>query len=142
MPHRVLLCDDEIHIVRAAEFKLTRAGYEVRCASNGLEAWEEIQRQKPDVLITDCQMPRLDGIGLCQKIRQHPETRDLPVFMLTAKGYELSHDELNEQLGILGVITKPFSPRELLRRVDEVCGRLENGTPLKTNDSNSHESTH
>jgi DNA-binding response OmpR family regulator len=125
MPHRVLLCDDEIHILRAAEFKLSRAGYEVCCANNGLEAWEEIQRQKPAVLITDCQMPRLDGIGLCQKIRQCPETRDLPVFMLTAKGYELSARELNEQFGILQVIAKPFSPRELLRLVDAVCGQTE-----------------
>jgi two-component system, OmpR family, alkaline phosphatase synthesis response regulator PhoP len=129
MSHRVLLCDDEVHILRAAEFKLTRAGYEVRCATNGLEAWEEIQRQKPDVLITDCQMPRLDGIGLCQRIRQCDETRDIPVFMLTAKGYELSHRDLQDELGILAVIAKPFSPRELLQRVDEVCGRTTTQPP-------------
>jgi DNA-binding response OmpR family regulator len=121
--HRVLLCDDEIHILRAAEFKLSRAGYEVRCASNGQEAWEEIQRSKPDILITDCQMPRLDGLGLCQKIRENSETRDLPVLMLTAKGYELSHRELYEKLGIVAVIAKPFSPRELLRRVDEIMSQ-------------------
>jgi two-component system, OmpR family, alkaline phosphatase synthesis response regulator PhoP len=121
MSHRVLLCDDEVHILRAAEFKLTKAGYDVFCANNGLEAWEEILRRKPDVLITDCQMPRLDGVGLCQRIRENPETRDLPIFMLTAKGYELSHRELYHQLGVLAVIAKPFSPRELLRRVDEVC---------------------
>ena len=88
---------------------------------NGLEAWEEIQRQKPDVLITDCQMPRLDGMELCRRIRECPETRDLPVLMLTAKGYELSSRELTEQLGVLAVIAKPFSPRELLHRVDEIC---------------------
>src|SRR5215471_15103808 len=116
MSHRVLLCDDEIAILRAAEFKLQRAGYDVRCANNGLEAWEEIQREKPDILITDCQMPRLDGIGLCQKIRQDPTVRGIPILMLTAKGYELSKQELNEQLGILDVINKPFSPRELLSR--------------------------
>jgi two-component system, OmpR family, alkaline phosphatase synthesis response regulator PhoP len=119
MAHRVLLCDDEIHILRAAEFKLARAGYDVVCANNGLEAWEEIQRRKPDILITDCQMPRLDGLGLCKKIRECPELRDLPVFMLTAKGFELSHGELKETLGILAVIAKPFSPRELLERVNE-----------------------
>lgn len=77
MPHRILLCDDEIHILRVAEFKLSRAGYEVCCANNGLEAWKEICRQKPDLLVTDCQMPRLDGIGLCKKIRENPTTRDL-----------------------------------------------------------------
>jgi two-component system, OmpR family, alkaline phosphatase synthesis response regulator PhoP len=121
--HRVLLCDDEIHILRAAEFKLSRAGYEVRCAGNGLEAWEEIQRAKPDILITDCQMPRLDGLELCRKIRENPETQELPVLMLTAKGYELSHRALYEELGIVAVIAKPFSPRELLRRVDEIMSQ-------------------
>jgi len=104
-----------------AEFKLSRAGYDVCCTNNGLEAWEEICRQKPDLLVTDCQMPRLDGIGLCKKIREHEATRDLPVFMLTAKGYELSQQELREQLGILAIIYKPFSPRELLHQVDQVC---------------------
>ncbi len=120
MAHRILLCDDEIHILRAAEFKLSRAGYEVRCANNGLEAWEEIQRLKPDVLVTDCQMPRLDGLGLCKKIRENELTRNIPVLMLTAKGYELSHRELYEQLGILAVIAKPFSPRELLQKINAI----------------------
>ncbi len=66
MAKRILLCDDEIHIVKAAEFKLKRAGYDVETASNGEEAWEIIQRNPPDMLITDCQMPRLDGFGLIQ----------------------------------------------------------------------------
>ncbi len=123
MSHRVLLCDDEIHILRAAEFKLARAGYEVCCANNGQQAWEEIQRCKPDVLVTDCQMPRLDGLGLCKKIRENDATRDIPVIMLTAKGYELSHRELYEQLGILAVMGKPFSPRELLQKVNEILPR-------------------
>jgi DNA-binding response OmpR family regulator len=121
MSHRILLCDDEIHILRVAEYKLTRAGYDVHCSNNGLEAWEEICRQKPDLLITDCQMPRLDGIGLCKKIRENPATSDLPIFMLTAKGFELSQQELNEQWSVLTIIYKPFSPRELLQQVDRVC---------------------
>jgi two-component system, OmpR family, alkaline phosphatase synthesis response regulator PhoP len=125
MPHRVLLCDDEIHILRAAEFKLSRAGFDVVCKGNGLEAWEEIQRKKPDILITDCQMPRLDGLGLCKRIRENPATRDLPVLMLTAKGYELSHAEMKETYGILAVIAKPFSPRELLERVNETLNYVE-----------------
>jgi two-component system, OmpR family, alkaline phosphatase synthesis response regulator PhoP len=125
MSHRVLLCDDEIHILRAAEFKLSRAGLDVVCKSNGLEAWEEILRQKPDILITDCQMPRLDGLGLCKRIRENPATRDLPVLMLTAKGYELSHTDMKETYGILAVIAKPFSPRELLDRVNETLNYVE-----------------
>ena len=120
MSKRILLCDDEIHILRAAEFKLKKAGYEVQIAGDGEEAWEAIHRQKPDILITDCQMPRLDGLGLVRRLRDNPETADLPIFMLTAKGFELSHEELADELEVLRVIAKPFSPRELLQDVDAV----------------------
>jgi len=120
MAKRVLLCDDEIHILRAAEFKLKRAGYDVHIASDGQEGWEAIEAQKPDILITDCQMPRLDGLGLVARIREHEETRDIPILMLTAKGFELSSEKLAEKWNVLEVIAKPFSPRELLRRVDAV----------------------
>ena len=122
MPRNLLLCDDEVHIVRAAEFKFRKAGYTVRCASNGEEAWAEIQQCKPDLLITDCQMPYLDGPSLCARIRANPETKDLPVLMLTAKGFELQHTDTAKQLGILAVIAKPFSPRELLEQVEQVLG--------------------
>ncbi len=118
MTKRVLLCDDEIHILRAAEFKLKKAGYDVQIAGDGQEGWEAIQSQKPDILITDCQMPRLDGLGLIRKVREAPETADLPIFMLTAKGYELSHEELARKWNVRAVIAKPFSPRELLERVN------------------------
>ncbi|MBN1396018.1 MAG: response regulator [Pirellulales bacterium] len=120
MTKRVLLCDDEIHILRAAEYKLKKAGYDVSIAGDGLEAWEEIQRQRPDVLITDCQMPRLDGLGLVKKVREEAALADLPIFMLTAKGFELSHDELSEKWNVCEVIAKPFSPRELLQKVNAV----------------------
>ena len=122
MQKNILLCDDEVHIVRAAEFKFRKAGYNVRCASNGEEAWTAILEAKPDILITDCQMPYLDGPGLCARIRENPETRDLPVLMLTAKGFELQHTDTAKQLGILAVIAKPFSPRELLQQVEQALG--------------------
>ena len=123
MPKRILLCDDEIHILRAAEFKLRRAGFDVEIAGDGQEAWERIAVQRPDILITDCQMPRLDGLGLTRRVRDNPETRDLPVLMLTAKGYELSHEELAEKWNVIAVIAKPFSPRELLQTVDRILDR-------------------
>lgn len=120
MPKRVLLCDDEIHILRAAEFKLKRAGYDVQTAGDGEEAWELIEASPPDILVTDYQMPRLDGFGLTRRVREHPSTRDLPVLMLTAKGFELSREELAEKWSVMGVIAKPFSPRELLETVQKI----------------------
>ena len=122
MAQRLLLCDDEIHILRAAEFKFQRAGYDVRTAGDGQEAWEAIQEQIPDLLITDYQMPRLDGFGLVQRVRENADTADLPVVMLTAKGLEVSHEELMQQWNVARVIAKPFSPRELLNIVQRILG--------------------
>jgi DNA-binding response OmpR family regulator len=119
MAHRVLLCDDEIHILRAAEFKLSKAGYEVECAYDGEQGWEAIQRQRPDILITDLQMPRLNGYELTQRIRDNPDTRDLPILMLTAKGYELAQQDVAARWGVAAVMTKPFSPRELVKAVEQ-----------------------
>jgi len=125
MPKRIVICDDEIHILRAAEFKLSRAGYDVRTAGDGEEAWELIETELPDILITDYQMPRLDGFGLCRRVRENAHTRELPVLMLTAKGFELSHEELAEKWNVIGVIAKPFSPRELLQTVEKIVGSGE-----------------
>jgi CheY-like chemotaxis protein len=124
MSLRVLMCDDEIHILRAAEFKIARAGFDVRCAADGQEAWEAIQAERPDVLITDYQMPRMDGMQLIQRLRQEPALRDLPIVMLTAKGFEVSPQELAEKWGVLAVLSKPFSPRELLRLVESIAAKL------------------
>ena len=92
----------------------------MQIASDGQEAWERIQDRRPDILITDCQMPRLDGFGLTRRVRENPDTRDLPVLMLTAKGFELSAEELAEKWNVMAVIAKPFSPRELLQTVDKI----------------------
>ena len=124
MSARVLMCDDEIHILRAAEFKLARAGFQVRCAGDGQAAWEAIQAERPDMLITDIQMPRLDGPGLIRRVREDPAARDLPVIVLSAKGFEVSPQELAEKWGVIAVIGKPFSPRELLRLVEDIASRL------------------
>jgi two-component system, OmpR family, alkaline phosphatase synthesis response regulator PhoP len=120
MTKRILLCDDEAHIVRAAEFIFKRAGYDVVCAMDGQEGWERICEQQPDIVVTDCQMPRLSGLGLAQRIRQTPATAELPIIMLSAKGFELSSQELQTQYGIRCLIGKPFSPRELFARVEAV----------------------
>jgi two-component system, OmpR family, alkaline phosphatase synthesis response regulator PhoP len=120
MTKSILICDDEIHILRAAEIKFRHAGYDVRVAGDGLEGWAAIEAARPDLVITDYQMPRLDGMGLVQRIRANPATADLPVIMLTAKGFELSHEEVTARWNILAIVAKPFSPRELLRRVNAI----------------------
>jgi DNA-binding response OmpR family regulator len=116
----VLLCDDDVHILRAAEIKFSRAGFDVRAATDGVDAWQEIERRRPDLVITDCQMPRMNGLELVERIRATPAVEGLPVIMLTAKGFELSHEELAQRSGIAAVVCKPFSPRELLRMAEEI----------------------
>jgi DNA-binding response OmpR family regulator len=124
MSYRILLCDDEIHILRAAEFKLTKAGYDVECANDGQEGWEAIQRRRPDILITDVQMPRMNGYELVQQVRDNSATRELPILMLTAKGYELTQFDAASKWGVAAVMTKPFSPRELVKMVEQtLAGR-------------------
>jgi two-component system, OmpR family, alkaline phosphatase synthesis response regulator PhoP len=125
MSKRILLCDDEQHILRAAEFKFKRAGYEVVCASDGQEGWELIEVCRPDIVVTDCQMPRLSGLGLAERIRQSPETASLPVILLSAKGFELPLEDLRRQYGIRCLMAKPFSPRELFARVEAVLAGQE-----------------
>jgi CheY-like chemotaxis protein len=118
MSKRILLCDDEAHILRAAEFKFKRAGYEVFCAGDGQEGWELLTQHRPDIVVTDCQMPRMNGLQLAERIKQTPETSGLPVIMLSAKGFELSPEDIREKFGIRALLAKPFSPRELFQRVE------------------------
>ena len=125
MTKKVLLCDDEIPILRAAEFKIKKAGYDVRTAHDGQEAWEMIQTDPPDVLVTDYQMPRMDGMELVGRVRQRNDLCDLPVLMLTAKGFELEEDELASRLNIHKLLAKPFSPRILLETIQEVLGETQ-----------------
>ncbi|GIW92493.1 MAG: hypothetical protein KatS3mg110_0534 [Pirellulaceae bacterium] len=120
MSKKVLICDDEPSILRAAEFKFQRAGYEVATASDGEEGWQCILANPPDIVVTDCQMPRADGLELARRIKQHEQTSSIPVLMLTAKGFELPADELREQYGVWEVVCKPFSPRELVERVEAI----------------------
>jgi DNA-binding response OmpR family regulator len=119
MPQHILLCDDEPHILGAARYKLAAAGYEVECAADGEEGWQAMCRRRPDLLITDCNMPRLSGLELLERMRATPALAALPAIMLTAKGLELSRDELRERLKVFALVGKPFSPRELLRLVQD-----------------------
>jgi DNA-binding response OmpR family regulator len=129
MTKRILLCDDEAHILRAAEFKFKRAGYEVFCASDGQEGWELVLRHRPDIVVTDCQMPRMNGLQLAERIKLTPETSGLPVIMLSAKGFELSPADIREKFGIRALLAKPFSPRELFQRVEATLAGEELLTP-------------
>ncbi|MFK7776950.1 MAG: response regulator [Gimesia sp.] len=115
----IYVCDDDSHIVRAISMKLKKAGMEVECFSDGLTCWEKIDERAPHLIITDLQMPRMNGLELCEKIRDCKDTQNIPITLLTGKGFEFDHDEYIEKLNITNVMVKPFSPKKLLERVQK-----------------------
>jgi two-component system alkaline phosphatase synthesis response regulator PhoP len=123
MAHRLLICDDEPHIALAVGMKFRNAGFQVQTARNGQEAWEAILESPPDVLITDCTMPRMDGLELCRRIRKNAGLHNLPIFLLTARGLELDPFVVSDELGITKLILKPFSPHDLFHCVEEALRR-------------------
>ncbi len=116
---KILVVDDEIHILHVISLKFRNAGYDVLTARNGKEALERAQFELPDLVITDYQMPFLSGLELCRRLKQLPSTRHIPAVMLTARGFSLDENEMNE-IGVRVCINKPFGPRELLHIVEEI----------------------
>jgi len=118
---KILVADDESHILNVVSLKLRNAGFTVMTARDGQEALDIATSERPDLLITDYHMPQLSGIELCKRLKESPQTASIPAIMLTARGYNL--DPLDtEQSGIRQLISKPFSPRQLLSTVNEVLG--------------------
>lgn len=116
---KVLVVDDEIHIIHVVAIKLRNNGYEVISAENGAEAFELACEEKPDIVVTDFQMPVMTGVKLVEKLRQNEATKDIPVIMLTARGFAIE-DEQKEDLQISEFLSKPFSPKELLRSIEDI----------------------
>ncbi|MCK4887656.1 MAG: response regulator [Planctomycetes bacterium] len=116
---RVLVVDDEIHIVHVVAIKLRNNGYEVLTAENGEQAYEIASVEKPDIIVTDCQMPVMDGLELVKKLRSDEELKNIPVIMLTARSFDIDED-IKQNLNISECLSKPFSPKELLRNIEDV----------------------
>ena len=124
MNKRILVADDEAYILHVVSVKLTKAGYQVVTAMDGEEALELCMAEKPDLLITDYQMPLMTGLELCRHIRRLEEVDRIPAIMLTARGFDIEPSDMIDA-GIVAVLAKPFSPRELLEKVDSLLVRRE-----------------
>ncbi len=120
----VLVVDDEIHIVHIVAIKLRNNGYEVISADNGAEALELALREKPDIVVTDYQMPIMTGLELVENLRQHDQTKDIPVIMLTARSFAIEQEQ-QDALQISECLSKPFSPRELLGNIEDILYQKE-----------------
>lgn len=116
---KALVVDDEIHIVQVVAIKLRNNGYDVTTADNGKVGLELAGQIKPDIIITDFQMPIMTGLEMVENLRKQPETADIPVIMLTARGFAIE-EEKREDLKISAFLSKPFSPREVLKTIEDI----------------------
>ena len=115
---KVLVVDDEIHIVTVVAIKLRNNGYEVITADNGKDAFDMACAEQPDIIVTDFQMPTMTGVEMVRKLRNNESTKDVPVIMLTARGFAVEEVQRND-LRISELLSKPFSPKELLRSIED-----------------------
>jgi DNA-binding response OmpR family regulator len=121
MSKSVLVADDEPNIVLSLEYLMEEAGYEVRTVSDGERALEAVKEKVPDLILLDVMMPRLDGYEVCQAIRANPAWKDIRIIMLTAKGREVDQEK-GLAFGADDYVTKPFSTREVVRKVKKILG--------------------
>jgi two-component system phosphate regulon response regulator PhoB len=125
---RILVVDDEPDLLELVRVNLDQAGYEVRTASSGREALDQLRASLPDLVVLDLMLPDVTGTEICRQLRADPESVDLPVIMLTAKADEVDR-VVGLELGADDYVTKPFSPRELALRVRAVLRRQRPQSP-------------
>jgi len=104
---KILIVEDEESLLKLESILLTSKGYDVRGVLNGQQALEAIQEERPDLVLLDIMLPEIDGFEVCQRIKDNPDTRSIPVIMLTAKK---SREDMarGEKVGADWYITKPF----------------------------------
>ncbi|HEV8436940.1 MAG TPA: response regulator [Methylomirabilota bacterium] len=113
---RILIVEDEPHIVLSLEVLLRRAGYETVTAADGEEGLARVRELRPDVVLLDIMMPRRNGYEVCRAIKTDPALSSTPVIMLSAKGQEVEIVK-GLELGASGYIAKPFGNAEVLEAV-------------------------
>jgi DNA-binding response OmpR family regulator len=119
MSCKILIADDEPNILITLEYLMKREGYAVSVARDGLEALETLRRERPTLLLLDVMMPTKTGFEVCQEVRADDELKGTLILMLTAKGRETDVAK-GLALGADDYITKPFSTKELVRKVREL----------------------
>jgi two-component system, OmpR family, response regulator len=125
LTHRILTVDDDLHIREVIRVALSKAGMAVFEARDGKEALARFAGDRPDLIILDIGMPELDGLDVCRQIRK---SSDVPILFLTARDEEIDRI-LGLEMGGDDYVTKPFSPRELVARVNVILRRVSGRDP-------------
>lgn len=118
MTKHLLMADDEPHVLRVLKMALQRAGFSVDTVPHGLAAWEYLQENQVDALITDIDMPRMTGEELCKKLQQEMPQRDFRIFVATSRT-ELEHREWSRDIDNLVFLEKPLSARKVTNLLNE-----------------------
>ena len=121
---QILIAEDNLVMVHVLQFNLERAGFEVHAAVNGAEALEAAVDRTFDLVITDYQMPEMNGEEFVRQLRGHGDYQDTPIVMCSAKGYEIDTDQLGLDLGINEFVYKPFSPAQMVELVERLTEDL------------------
>lgn len=118
---KILVVDDDIHVVQILDYKLKKAGYQVRGATSGRQALEICRQELPDIILLDIMMPEMNGWEVLSSLKADKATKDIPVFMLTAKAQRADLTKALS-LGVDNYIIKPFAPQRVLELVDQCLG--------------------
>ena len=119
---KILVVDDEIYIVHILDFSLGMEGYEVLTALDGEQAVEKARAERPDLIVLDIMMPKLDGYETCKILKAGDDTKNIPVILLSAKGRNVDQ-KIGFEVGADDYITKPFSLRKLVERINALLGQ-------------------
>jgi two-component system OmpR family response regulator len=125
MSRSILIVDDDPHIRELLDFALTKAGYQTRQAQDGVEALDAVEAATPDLVVLDINMPRLDGLEVCRRLRAKGQT---PILFLSSRDDEIDR-VLGIELGADDYVVKPFSPREVTARIGAILRRASGSPP-------------
>ena len=120
---KILVVDDEPFIIQMVTSRLTASGYEVVSGTDGQEALEKAQAEKPDLIILDVLMPRLDGYQACAALKQDVRFQKIPIILFTAKAGDEPSQIGIEECGADAVVSKPFDSKMLLEKISELLTR-------------------
>jgi len=121
---KILVVEDEADILHLVEFHLQQEGFETTGCTDGAAALDLVSDRQPDLIILDIMLPGMAGTEVCKSLKQDPDTRNIPIIMLTAKGEEIDR-VVGFELGADDYVTKPFSPRELILRIKAILKRMQ-----------------
>lgn len=117
-PTKIMIVDDEFFISRSLAFMLEKEGYDCTTANDGEEALKLVAQDKPDIMFLDINMPNKNGYEVCTEIKQNPETRDIVVIMLTAKG-QVEFEDKGFDAGADDFLLKPYDPNLITAMIEK-----------------------